>query len=55
MMLPVLLGVSIFAVLDVVVETLFLLPDVSLVVRFGASAKKDKCGDKNSNDLFHIV
>lgn len=45
----------ILAVLEVVVETLFLLSQLGKVIRFGpASAKKDKGCDKNTNDLFHI-
>jgi len=41
--------------LDIVVETLLLLPLIGKVVGFGpAGAKKDKDRDKNTNDLFHI-
>jgi hypothetical protein len=55
-MLPALLGMFVLTVLDVVVETLFLLPDIRHVVRFWpAGAKQDKGGDKNTNDLFHIL
>ena len=46
----------VLTVLDVVIETLLLLPDIDKVVRFGpAGAKKDKNCDKNTNDLFHIL
>ena len=55
-MLPALFRMFVPTILDVVVETLFLLPDIGKIVRFGpAGAKKDKYGDKNSNDLFHTV
>jgi len=41
--------------LDVVVETLLLLPLTGKVVGLGpAGAKKDKGHDKNNSDLFHI-
>jgi hypothetical protein len=41
--------------LDVVVETLLLLPFTGKVVGLGpAGVKKDKDHDKNNSDLFHI-
>ena len=54
-MLPALFGMIVLTVLNVVIETLLFLPFIGEVIRFGpAGAKKDKYGDKNSNDLFHI-
>ncbi len=55
-MLPALFGMIVPTVLNVVIETLLFLPFIGKVIWFGpAGAKKDKYGDKNSNDLFHTV
>ena len=54
-MLPALLGMAVLTVLNVVIETLFFLPFIGKIVRFGPTgAGKDKDGDKSSHDLFHI-
>jgi len=56
MMLPVLLGMIVLTILNIVIETLFFLPFVCKVVGFGpAGAKKNKYSDKNHHDLFHII
>src|SRR6185436_504358 len=55
-MLPVLLGMAVLTVLNVVIETLFFLPFIGKVIRFRpAGAKKHKDGDENCNGLLHII
>jgi len=54
--LPTLFGMIVSTELDVVVETLLLLPLTGKVVGLRpAGAKKDKGHDKNNSDLFHIL